>query len=150
MSTEHTTIQHSELSRLSGSLRLINTQRSPLPAHHAPGDTERFSDSITRDDVRWVFAANVQMRLEHGNGEHHQGMIDTGHRMGLSDMQSRAIIGIVEDAVTRGGLDRTAMRELLAVPASDSSHELTDRARWLTFGVLFAWALLIAFLMQLV
>lgn len=150
MSTENTTIRHSSAPRFSRPLRLVNAHHAPLPAHHARAGSDRFSDTISRDDTRWVFAANVQMRLEYGHDGDHQSIIDTGHRMGLSDLQSRAIIAIVEEARARGGLDRSAMRQLLEVPAPDNGHELSDRARWLTFGVLFAWALLIAFLMQLV
>lgn len=99
--------------------------------------------------MRWVFAANVQMHLTHGDGENHSSMIETGRRMGLSDMQSRAIIGIVEQAVARGGLDRAATRQLQTVPAPDTDHELSERARWLVLGVLLAWALLVALLMRL-
>jgi len=70
--------------------------------------------------------------------------------MGFSDMYSRAVVGIVENAQLRGGLDSLAMDELADIPSPNTNHELTNRGRWITFGVLFSWSLVIAGLMQLV
>lgn len=156
MSAENPTIPPFDLPDASRGLRLVNTQHVSLPAHHRAEAAERFSDTLSRGDVRWLYAVRVQTVIDRGFGLgrpcDRQAMVDAGERMGLSDMQSRAIIGIVEDAQTRGGLDRRAAESLLAVPVPESGPtvELSDRARWMVFGVLFGWALLIAGLMQLV
>jgi len=72
--------------------------------------------------------------------------------MGLGSMQSQALIGIVERADDRGGIDTAARDEIMLVPHSNDgvSGDLSNRVRWLVFGVLFSWALLIAGLMQVV
>jgi len=80
-------------------------------------------------------------------------MIEQGARSGLNPMQSRLVIGIVERALERGGLDSVAHQELDRVPSfniEDGIAVLSPRSRWLVFGALFAWALGIAGLMQLV
>lgn len=79
-------------------------------------------------------------------------MIDEGKQHGLSPMQSGLIIGIVERAHERGGIDSIAYEEVQIVP--DHIHDgiamLSNRSRWIVFGALFAWAMTVAGLMQIV
>jgi len=121
---------------------------------HTPGP--EFSDTINRDDPRWLFATRVQITLALSNRTPSQGqfddLLDIAEHAGFADIHARAIIGIVEEAQFRGGLDSITMHALLDIPSPDPSPdgELSTRARWITFGALFAWSLMIAGLMQLV
>jgi len=110
---------------------------------------------MARTDPRWLFAARVQVTL---SGAHTPSvglvddLLDAAKRAGFSDMHARAMIAIVEESQLREGLDTIAMDELLKIPLPAQSDEpiMSERARWLTFGVLFAWSLMIAGLMQIV
>ncbi len=78
--------------------------------------------------------------------------MESAARIGLSPMQAEAIVGIVEDASNRGGIDRVAHDQIMALPeiADTNADGLSERARWMTFGMLFAWALMVAGIMQVV
>ena len=80
-----------------------------------------------------------------------QDLVAVGSRLGFSEFASRSIIDITENAQLRGGLDHSAKNALLGVPLPTAlDHELSNKARWMVFGVLFGWALLIAGVMQMV
>ncbi|MHA7812976.1 MAG: hypothetical protein ACX94C_06250 [Phycisphaerales bacterium] len=106
------------------------------------------------NDPRWIFAMRARLVLERGEVE--PGTIDalrvSGARLGLSPMQASAIIGTIEQANQRGGFDMVAHDEIMQIPevCTDGVQALSTKARWITFSVLFAWALSIAGLMQLV
>jgi hypothetical protein len=119
------------------------------------GNTESQPSLNTQsDDPRWVFAMRVRLAVE--SGPITTDLLDNLHqvanRLGMSPMQGQAIIGCVERAHARGGFDRIAHNEIMQIPAANGNgiHALSSRARWITFGVLFAWALSIAGLMQIV
>lgn len=130
-------------------MRLVNTADRALPKRTIPSS----SPNVEINDPRWVFAMRARLSIEYQilDEETVARLISQAKAIGLNQMQARAIIGIVEDATVRGGMDSIAHKQLMDVPATESSdHEgMTDRARWLTFGVLFAWALLIAGVMQI-
>jgi len=152
MQTHQMTIQSSAQNRL----RLINAPHQVLPEDYTPSAQTTLSDIIAIDDPRWLFAARVQISLNGSNRTPTQGqfddLLDIAQHAGFSDMHARAIVGIVEEAQRRGGLDVIAMNALMRIPtpASDTDPELSQRARWITFGALFAWSLMIAGLMQFV
>lgn len=152
MQVENTTRQSSSLN----SLRLVNISRTMGHEDHSETVHSEFSDTLARNDPRWLFAARVQVGLNGskrvGSAHEMDQLVEAGLRMGFSDMHSRAIIGVVEGAQQRNGLDRLAMRELGSITSSAmmSDPELSTRARWITFGVLFAWAFMIAGIMQFV
>ena len=135
-------------------LRCANTPLDALRKHHTESAENRFSDTIAGDDPRWLFAIRVQ--IQYGPSKpiqsigQYNDLLDVGAGMGFSDMYARVIVWIVEEAQLRSGLDRTAMIELMEIPSPESSNELSSRGRWITFGVLFGWSLMIAGLMQLV
>ena len=138
------------------SLRLVNTPHIMGHESHSELEHSEFSDTLSRNDPRWLFAARVQVVLNGstrvGSAQEMDQLVGAGTRMGLSDMHSRAIIGVVEEAQLRNGLDHRAMRELGSISSLTmmSDPELSARARWITFGALFVWAFAIAGLMQLV
>ena len=138
-------------------LKLVNTQHDALPNDHAESRPEEFSDTephIAPNDPRWLLATRVQLIFNSTNRIRSIGqledLLDCGRGMGFSDMYARAIVGIVEEAQLRNGLDHIAMDELLQIPIPNTEEELSTRTRWITFGVLFTWSLMIAGLMQLV
>ncbi len=138
-------------------LKLVNTQHDALPNDHTKSRPEEFSDtitSITPNDPRWLLATRVQLIFNSTNRIRSIGqledLLDCGRAMGFADIHARAIVGIVEEAQLRNGLDAIAMDELLQIPAPNAEEEHSDRTRWITFGVLFTWSLMIAGLMQLV
>lgn len=149
MSTENTPIVASPLSSAAPRLRLSRGGHGMLPG----GNTPSQPDLIKSDDPRWVFAMRARLVLDRGveSNESIARLVEQGMSMGLSNMQIRAIIGIIEQANQRGGFDLIAHDEILRLPEveSESSNILSERARWITFGLLFGWALLIAGLMQL-
>ena len=122
--------------------------------HHAETGAEEFSDTLSPNDPRWLFASRVQMMFHSQNRVPSIGqlddLIDTAMHMGFSNMHARAIINMVEEAQFRDGIDSDVVTKLLNLPAPESNHTQSDRTRWLTFGVLFAWSLMIAGLMQVV
>lgn len=131
-------------------MRLVNT------ADHVLHERTILSSrsNIDVNDPRWVFAMRARLSIEYQilDEETVDRLISQAKAIGLNQMQARAVIGIVEDATVRGGMDSIAQKQLMDVPATESSDQegMTDRARWLAFGVLFAWALLIAGVMQIV
>ena len=136
-------------------LRLINTPHDVCTKDHADGAAQAFSDAMAADDPRWVLAARAQIIFHRNNRIPSIGQYDDlmacAESAGFSPIHGQAIVAIVEEAQFRGGLDRIAMEALMRIPApSVSSPELSGRARWMTFGVLFAWSLLIAGMMQMV
>mgnify|MGYP006939815894 CR=1 FL=1 len=135
-------------------LRLVNTQHDALHTSNTDSAESRFSDTIAANDLRWLFATRVQMMFSTKNRIQSIGqlndLIEVGVGMGFSEMYARVIVGIVEEAQLRGGLDRLAMSELMDIPCPVTEHGLSNRARWITFGVLFGWSFVIAGLMQLV
>jgi hypothetical protein len=151
MQSENLTIESQAHNRL----RLVNTSHRPMSDQtNAPAQSAQ-PESITRTDPRWLFAARVQVMLSGARTPSIgllEDLVDTAQRGGFSDMHSRAMIAIVEESQIRNGLDSIAMQELLQIPLPIQSEEpvLSVRARWMTFGVLFAWSLMIAGLMQLV
>ena len=132
-------------------LRIVNVQHDSLSIHHAqPSCPVR----LALDDPRWLFATRVQLTFSDTNripsiGQYND-LLETGRGMGFSDMYARTIVGIVETAQLRDGLDSLAMDELADIPSPNINNELSNRGRWITFAVLFSWSLLIAGLMQLV
>lgn len=135
-------------------LRLVNTQHSVLHTDHTQTEGNQFSDAIACDDPRWLFATRVQMVFSCSNriqslGQYND-LLETAIGMGFSDMHARAMVGIVEEAQLRGGLDPVAMNELMDIPTPATDHNLSNRGRWICFGVLFTWSFAIAGLMQLV
>lgn len=148
MSTEKTTIQSNHFQQPAAMMRLSNNASSMLPKHNTSHQTH----PLQRTDPRWLLAMRAQ--LAHQCGECTQAqdvmLVEQGLKLGLNPMQSRAILSIVESAMNRGGLDNMAHDAISMVPEVDVNHELSEKARWLTFGVLFLWALAIAGMMQLV
>lgn len=138
----------------SNPLRLVNTQHDALSIDHTESAESGFSDTIAPNDLRWLFATRVQMMFSTKNRIQSLGqlndLLSVGTGMGFTDMYARVIVGIVEEAQLRGGLDRVAMSELMDIPYPETEHGLSNRARWITFGVLFGWSFVIAGLMQLV
>ena len=110
--------------------------------------------STQLDDPRWVFAMRARSVLEREYVQIQQidSLQEQAARLGLSPMQINAIIGSIERSIQRGGFDRMAHDEIMDLPeaSSDGVQELSTKARWITFSVLFVWALSIAGLMQLV
>lgn len=136
-------------------LRLINAPHEVCPKNHDERTEQVFSDAMSPDDPRWVFAARAQIIFSSNNRIPSIGQYDDlmacAESAGFSPIHGQAIVAIVEEAQFRGGLDRVAMEALLRIPApSVESSELSGRARWMTFGVLFVWSMLIAGMMQLV
>ncbi len=138
-------------------LKLVNTQHTMLHHDHIKSHPDGFSDTaplITPSDPRWLFATRVQLVFNSANRIRSIGqledLIECGRGMGFAGMHARAIVGIVKEAQLRNGLDDIAMDELLKVPLPIDASEPSDRARWIIFGVLFTWSLMIAGLMQLV
>ena len=95
--------------------------------------------------------ARLAVEQSKGTVTDYSDMDKAAHMLGLSPMHASAIIGSVERAHRRGGFDHIAMKEVMSVdvPETDIMHAMTNKSRWITFGVLFAWALTIAGLMQL-
>lgn len=112
------------------------------------------SHATQLDDPRWVFAMRARLVLERPQLQIGQieALKDLGLKTGLNPMQICSIIGTIERAIQRGGFDLIAHEEIMRVPEcmGDGVQALTPRARWITFGVLFAWALSVAGIMQLV
>ena len=135
-------------------LRLVNTQRAPLHQTHADELSPGFSDALSMTDPRWLFAVRVQMVFNSSNRVRSLGqledLLECADSMGFPDIHARAIVGIVEEAQLRNGLDTIAMEELRSIPLPPTNHELSPKSRWITFAALFAWSLMIAGLMQLV
>lgn len=135
-------------------LRLVNTPHDALHNDHTESAEPGFSDTIANSDPRWLFATRIQMMFSTNNRIQSIGqlndLLSVGTGMGFSDIYARVIVGIVEEAQLRGGLDRVAMSELMAIPTPETEQGLSDRGRWITFGLLFAWSLAIAGLMQLI
>lgn len=106
------------------------------------------------NDPRWVFAMRARLSIDYEilDSEAMDRLIRQAQRIGLNPIQARAIIAIIEAATMRGGIDQVAQQQILSVSTDDAAEKdaLSDRARWLTFGALFAWALLIAGVMQVV
>lgn len=109
---------------------------------------------ISPNDPRWIFAARVQVVFNGTNRIRSMGqmndLIECGAMLGFTNIHARAIVAIVEEAQLRNGLDEIAMDELMSIPKPETENELSDRTRWITFGMLFLWAFSIAGLMQLV
>lgn len=150
MSTENAPIVASQLSSAAPGLRLSRGAHGAMPRVNTPSQT----DLMRSDDPRWVFAMRARLTLDRGidSNDTIARLIEQGMSMGLNSMQIRAIIGIIEQANARGGFDLIAHDEIMRLPEaeSDACNTLSDRARWITFGALFAWALLIAGLMQII
>ena len=150
MSTENAPISASALTSATSRLRLSRDTHDALPSVNTPAQTER----ILPDDPRWVFAMRARLAISSGahSNEDMRQLVEQGMKQGLSVMQIRAIIGVLERAVQRGGFDLIAHDEIMRIPEvdRDAAQPLSDRARWIVFGALFAWALMIAGLMQLV
>jgi hypothetical protein len=148
MSTEKSIFANNGPSTPHPMMRLVNTQHPVLAGANA---ADRIADSA---DPRWVFAMRARLVVERGmlTDQSMDRLQTQAQRMGLSMMQSKAVIGILERAQGRDGFDHIAHDELMRLPEiePEPNHELSDRARWLTFGVLFGWALLIAGVMQVV
>lgn len=151
----HTEAQTMALSD-SNPLRLVNGSCTMMQSNHSENTHDQFSDTLDRDDPRWLLAVRVQIALNGSNRIHSaqalSRLIDIGIRLGFTKMEARAIVGVAEEAQLRDGLDRFAMLELLKIekPALHAEHELSTRARWIAFGVLFSWALMVCCFMQLV
>lgn len=126
------------------------------PEHHTQGIEIGFSDTLAPSDPRWILATRSQMVFQLGRRVQSMGaihdLVEIGTRLGFSEFASRSIIDIADSAQLRGGLDHAAKDALLGVPLpTNQQHtELSPRARWMVFGVLFGWALLIAGAMQMV
>lgn len=131
-------------------MRLVNNDEPMMREDNTPSIVTR----IDPHDPRWVFAMRARLSIEYQilDDDKIERLIKQAGGIGLNPIQARAIIGIVEDATQRGGIDRMAHQQISSVPFDASSEQegLSDRARWLTFGVLFAWALMIAGVMQVV
>lgn len=121
-----------------------------LTRDNAPDQPE----SIAADDPRWSFAMRARLVIERQplNTRAMDRLMESAARIGLSPMQAEAIVGIVEDAFNRGGIDRIAHDQIMALPENTDTNAdgLSERARWMTFGMLFAWALMVAGIMQVV
>lgn len=153
MAAEKTQIDTSHASETHPALRLVNAPGALSPGRNAGGEERSLSAPLPHDDLRWIYAARIQLALNHGPsllaGESMLSLLRAGQRLGLSEDSARTVIGIVVDAQARGGLDRRAMSELSTVP-EPFAPELSARTRWIVFGLLFTWALSIAGLMILV
>lgn len=110
---------------------------------------------MDQTDPRWQFAARVQMTL----GRHHrvqsigqyEALVEAASQSNISGIHARSMIAMVEDAQSRGGLDYLVMEELLSIPLpNETPSSLPERLNWMTFGVLFLWAFVIAGMMQFV
>lgn len=150
MSTDPYTISPSDLS---SPTPFSGVQKSQQGMRHECTASSQSGSGTNLYDPKWVFAMRVRLILESDASMEPHNMIEQGARSGLNPMQSRLVIGIVERALERGGLDSVAHQELDRVPSfniEDGIAVLSTRSRWLVFGALFAWALGIAGLMQLV
>lgn len=123
-------------------------------AHHERHPASHVSHDTQLNDPRWIFAMRARLVLERSQVQIGQieALKDLGLKSGLNPMQISSIIGTIERAIQRGGFDLIAHEEIMRVPEcmGDGMHALTPRARWITFGVLFVWALSVAGIMQLV
>ncbi len=133
-------------------MRLVNTHSAAMKPARDMGSP---AVQIENDDPRWVFAMRVRAAIEYQVVDEQAiaRLLDQASAIGLNPMQARAIMGIIQDATQRGGIDTRAHREIASVPVNEAARaadDLSDRARWIAFGMLFVWALLIAGLMQLV
>lgn len=136
-----------------GSLNRVNIVDCRLSARNMDAMGGEFSDAIKRDDARWTLATRVQLVFSTSRGitPHHCNEIErVATTLGISPMHASLIIGIVERAQLRGGLDAIAMEELLEVPQARSVTTNHKKARLIGFAVLCVWSILIALLMQLV
>jgi len=129
-------------------LRLVHGDGAPLPQDN----TAAFSDQavIERTDPRWIMAAHLQMRIENqlslhpvrGIENEHTAMVDQCVQRGFSPIHSQVLVQTVERACMRGGLDATAMAELLSVPLPRRQMRVGHRA--VVIGLLGAWTIVIA------
>ena len=150
MGTEKHTIARSWPESDGAALRLGNAAPGVLPAH----DTQTQHEPLSVNDPRWVFVVLVRRELERGPlGECDlDRMIRCGARLGIAPMQARALIAVVEQRAGARWAGPDLRDAILRIPAGNHSPdaELSDRARWMVFGVLICWAIMIAGLMQLV
>lgn len=148
MDTDTNTIMRTGLSGPIPFPAVQSTQQAMRDKRTASADTGYIAQI---DDPRWVFAMRVRSRIESARNKEYESMIDEGRQHGLSPMQSGLIIGIVERAHDRGGIDAVAYDEIREVP--DSFHDgitaLSMKSRWIVFSALFLWAFAIAGLMQI-
>lgn len=149
MNTDPNTITSNGLSGPIPFPRVCTTPRGVTSEYIAPAQAAKVAQV---HDPRWVFAMRIRSRIESDQSKEYREMIDEGKQHGLSPMQSGLIIGIVERAHERGGIDSIAYEEVQIVP--DHIHDgiamLSNRSRWIVFGALFAWAMTVAGLMQIV
>lgn len=134
----------------SPAMRLVNINAKTMPELTTRTDQQ----DMDVDDPRWIFAMRARICIEYNTLDDNtmEYLVRQGSNIGLGLMQSRAIIAIIQDASLRGGFDQTAQQQILHVPFEDATWNasMSDRTRWLTFGALFAWAMIIAGLMQFV
>ncbi len=150
MSTDPYTISPSDLS---SPIPFQSVQHSQHGMRQICTASSQSESGTNLHDPKWVFAMRVRLILESDASMEPHKMIEQGARSGLNPMQSQLVIGIVERALERGGLDSVAHQELECVPNNsieDGIAALSTRSRWIVFGALFAWAFAIAGLMQLV
>jgi hypothetical protein len=149
MSTDQSTITPNDLSSPIPFPGVGESRHDAYPQRIASSQSGSFAKSY---DPRWIFAMRVRFSLESDPNSDHGDLVEQGVRLGLSPMQSRVVIGIVERAQTRGGFDSIVHQELERVPENthDGIAALTTKSRWIVFGALFVWAFAIAGLMQLV
>lgn len=130
-------------------LRLSNTPHAMVHTDNA-GDGD---GQLSVNDPRWVFVVLVRRELELGplSDRTRDRMVRCGERLGIAPMQARSLIATVERAVGGFGFGADTSDAIRRVSAGNHtpSAELSDRARWMVFGVLTCWAVMIAGLMQL-
>lgn len=150
MSREKSTIPSTGLRSDHGVLRLAHMPGQMLHERHTPSQTA----PLHAGDPRWVFAVLVRLEIERGTltGAIHDRLMHSGERMGLGPMQAQALFAITQESLARGGFDSSTRADILSVPApcTRDPSELSDRTRWMVFGALFCWALMIAGLMLIV
>lgn len=149
MSTEQSTIPHDAPPSPIPFPGVSINPHGAVPAHHSASEP---AAAPQLDDPRWVFAMRVRSVIERGQGIDYEQMHGWGHQVGLSPIFCDAIIGAVERATKRGAPDGLMVEEIMQVPvpAQDGIGSLTTRSRWIVFSALFAWAFVVAGVMQVV
>ncbi|MFG0315413.1 MAG: hypothetical protein ACF8LL_14655 [Phycisphaerales bacterium] len=151
MSTDPNTIMSNAFPRPFAFTDVASAEHRAYQERHTASDA---THATQLNDPRWIFAMRARLVLERQQVQIGQieALKDLGHKSGLNPMQISSIIGTIERAIQRGGFDLIAHEEIMRVPecTGDGMQALTPRARWITFGVLFAWALSVAGIMQLV
>jgi hypothetical protein len=114
------------------SLRISHeSEETPSPARIAAARRaiaqENHAAALQSDDVRWMFAQQVQTAIEGGRAaivrpQIRQQLVSDAQRMGLRPFDANLVIAIAQDAARHGeDLHETAAHRLAMVPSGRTS-----------------------------